>query len=201
MVKSRETKPPDKPIGRPDMRDSKQEIIHFWFEETPPPLWFQVSEPFDRTIIDRFSVIYEMSREGLNNHWNDDPDGALALCIVLDQFPRHMFRGTPRAFESDAKALLLVKQGIARGFDQLMEPVRRGFFYLPFQHSEDMAEQERSLALYTKMKDVNEAGYMYAVRHHNAIRQFGRFPHRNAILGRESTPDELEFLKNNGGFL
>jgi uncharacterized protein (DUF924 family) len=183
------------------MRDTKQEIIYFWFEETAPQLWFQISEPFDRTIAERFSVTYEMARDGLSNHWNDDAEGALALCIVLDQFPRHMFRGSPRAYESDAKALVLVKQAIARGFDQLMEPVRRGFLYLPFQHSEQLADQERSLELYTKMKNVNEAGYMYALRHHAAIARFGHFPHRNAILGRESTPEELEFLKNNGGFL
>lgn len=183
------------------MRDTKQEIIYFWFEETAPQQWFTRTDEFDRTIRERFMVTYEMARDGLSNHWNEDPEGALALCIVLDQFPRNMFRNSARAFECDEKALILVKQGIARGFDQVMEPVKRGFYYLPFQHSENMAEQEKSLELYTKMKDQNEAGYMYAVRHHNAIKKFGRFPHRNELLGRESTPEELEFLKNNGGFL
>ena len=183
------------------MRDTKQEIIHFWFEETAPQLWFQISEEFDNTIKDCFSVTYDMAKEGLSNNWNDEAEGALALCIVLDQFPRHMFRGNKRAYESDAKALTLVKQAIQRGFDQVLEPVKRGFLYLPFQHAEDLHDQERSVELYTRMKDVNEAGYMYALRHHDAIKRFGRFPHRNAILGRESTPEELEFIKTKGGFL
>jgi uncharacterized protein (DUF924 family) len=183
------------------MRDTKQEVIHFWFEETAPQLWFQINEAFDQQVIERFTVHYEMAKEGLSNHWNDDADGALALSIALDQFPRHMFRGSPRAYESDNKALTLVKQAISRGFDQVMEPVKRGFLYLPFQHSEELREQERSLELFTKMKDVNEAGYIYAVRHHDAIKRFGRFPHRNAILGRVSTDEELEFLKNKVGFL
>lgn len=183
------------------MRDGRLEIIHFWFEETPPQLWFQVSEEFDRQVIDRFSGVYDMAKDGLSNGWASDAEGALALCIVLDQFPRHMFRGTPRAYETDAKALLQSKQAIQKGFDQILDPVKRGFLYLPFQHSEDLAEQKRSVELYGKMQHENPTGYRYAVRHLEAIERFGRFPHRNEILGRTSTPEELVFLKERDGFL
>lgn len=183
------------------MRDSKYEILHFWFEETAPQQWFQKSDEFDRFIIDRFSVTYEMAKDGLCDSWNVDAEGCLALTIILDQFPRHMFRGSPRSFESDQRALLIVKQAVHKGFDQILEPVKRGFLYLPFQHSEDLRDQKRSVELYTAMKDENPAGYMYALRHYDAIEKFGRFPHRNAVLNRESTPEEEQFLKEKDGFL
>lgn len=183
------------------MRDVKHEIIRFWFEETAPQQWFQKNPDFDALVRTRFLPVYEAARSSGGETWSQDAEGALALCIVLDQFPRHMFRGTPEAFATDALALSIVKEAIKKGYDQVLEPVKRGFLYLPFQHSEDLAEQERSLKLYTAMKHENPAGYMYAQRHHEAIARFGRFPHRNEILGRESTPDELEFLRERDGFL
>lgn len=183
------------------MRDMKQEVTRFWFEETAPQQWFQQNPDFDELVGRRFSAVYEAAREGGCDPWAQDAEGALALCIVLDQFPRHMFRGSPQAFAADGQALVVVKDALKKGFDQILEPVRRGFLYLPFQHSEDLAEQERSVRLYTAMKDDNPAGYIYAVRHHEAIARFGRFPHRNAVLGRDSTPEELVFLKERDGFL
>lgn len=183
------------------MQDGRQDVLRFWFEETPPQVWFQVSEDFDQTVIERFSSLHQMAHEGLLNGWSSDADGALALCIVLDQFSRHMFRGSPRAYESDAKALAQVKQAIQKGFDQILDPVKRGFLYLPFQHSEDLAEQKRSVELFGKMQHVNPTGYRYALRHLEAIEKFGRFPHRNEVLGRTSTPEELVFLKERDGFL
>ncbi|MCC6598117.1 MAG: DUF924 domain-containing protein [Alphaproteobacteria bacterium] len=183
------------------MRDLKHEIIHFWFEETAPQQWFQKSPDFDALVRERFGAAYERMRENPDETWAGNAEGALALCIILDQFPRHMFRDTPEAFSTDALALSIVKQALTKGFDQVLEPVKRGFLYLPFQHSEDLAEQERSLKLYTAMKDENPAGYIYAVRHHDAILRFGRFPHRNVVLGRENKPGEAEFLKEKDGFL
>lgn len=183
------------------MRDMMHEVIRFWFEETAPQQWFQKNPDFDDLVKQRFFPVYETAREGGCDVWSQDAEGALALCIVLDQFPRHMFRNTPQAFAADEQALSMVAEAIRKGFDQVLEPVKRGFLYLPFQHSENLAEQERSVKLYTAMKNENPAGYMYALRHHEAIARFGRFPHRNAALGRESTSEELEFLKERDGFL
>ncbi len=183
------------------MRDTKHEIIHFWFEETEPQLWFQSHPEFDEEVRERFGVTHEMADDGLCNAWSVDAEGALALVILLDQFPRHMYRGTPKAFATDERALLVAKQAVHKGFDQIMEPVKRGFLYLPFQHSENLLDQERSVELYGSMKDENPAGDIYARRHYEPIKRFGRFPHRNEILGRESTEEEIEFLKTHDGFL
>ncbi len=180
------------------MRDIKQEILHFWFEETPPALWFQKSDDFDKQIHDRFSSAYKLAAEGLCDGWRDTADGALALCIVLDQFPRNMFRGHPDAFATDAKALGIAKFAIARGFDQTLPATRRRFLYLPFEHSEDLTDQDRSLSLFKSMQEDDPLGYDYAVRHHEVISRYGRFPHRNAILGRQNTPEEDEYLAQPG---
>jgi uncharacterized protein (DUF924 family) len=183
------------------MRNTQQEILHFWFEELAPQQWFQQSEAVDASIRDRFSVTYNMAVEGLSDNWAEDVDGSLALVIVFDQFPRHMFRGEARAFVADELALTVAKQAINKGFHQVMEPVKRGFLYLPFQHSENLEDQKRSVELYGAMAEQNPAGDMYAKRHLIPIEKFGRFPHRNKVLGRKSTPEENEFLKSNGGFL
>lgn len=183
------------------MRDTQHEVLHYWFEELSPQQWFQQSPQVDEAIKERFSVTYDLAADGLSNHWADDADGALALIIVLDQFPRHMFRNTPKAFETDEKALLVAKQAVHKGFDQVLEPVKRGFLYLPFQHSEVLGDQKKSVELFGKMAEENPAGDMYAKRHLVPIEKFGRFPHRNEVLGRESSEEEIEFLKTNGGFL
>lgn len=183
------------------MRNTLHEVLHYWFDELEPQQWFQSSLAVDEAVRDRFLVTYQMASEGLSHHWADDADGALALVIVLDQFPRHMFRGTTKAFSTDDKALVIAKEAVGKGFDQVLESVKRGFLYLPFQHSENLDDQKRSVELYGKMAKENPAGDMYAKRHLLPIEKFGRFPHRNEILGRESSPEEIEFLKTNGGFL
>lgn len=183
------------------MRDTQQEILHFWFEELEPQQWFQSSDSVDEEVKERFGVTHEMADDGLCNHWAVDADGCLALIIVLDQFPRHMYRNTPKAFASDERALLIAKQAVHKGFDQVLEPVKRGFLYLPYQHSEDLPDQRKSVELFGAMAEENPAGDMYAKRHLVPIEKFGRFPHRNEILGRESTEEEIEFLKTHKGFL
>ncbi|MEZ5815158.1 MAG: DUF924 family protein [Alphaproteobacteria bacterium] len=183
------------------MRDTQQEILHFWFEELEPQQWFQQSDAVDEEIRERFSVTHEMAADGLCQHWAVDADGSLALVIVLDQFPRHMYRGDPKSFASDERALLVAKQALHKGFDQILEPVKRGFLYLPFQHSETLSDQKKSVELFGAMAEENPAGDMYAKRHLVPIEKFGRFPHRNEVLGRESTDEELEFLKTHKGFL
>ena len=172
------------------MRDTQQEILHFWFEELEPQQWFQSSDSVDEEVKERFGVTHEMADDGLCNHWAVDADGCLALIIVLDQFPRHMYRNTPKAFASDERALLIAKQAVHKGFDQVLEPVKRGFLYLPYQHSEDLPDQRKSVELFGAMAEENPAGDMYAKRHLVPIEKFGRFPHRNEILGRESTEEK-----------
>lgn len=180
------------------MRDIKQEILHFWFEETPPALWFQKNEDFDSRIRKRFMPVYRLAAEGVCDAWRDDAHGCLALCIVLDQFPRNMFRGKPDAFATDAKALGIARFAVGRGFDQTLSATHRRFLYLPFEHSEDMADQERSVALFKSMRTEDPLAYDYALRHYDVIARYGRFPHRNAILGRQNTPEEDEYLAQPG---
>ena len=176
------------------MRDTKEEILHFWFVESKPSQWFQKNDTYDNQIRDRFMVTYNMARDGLCDGWNTEADGCLALCLVLDQFPRNMFRGQPESFATDAKALLVAKYAIAKGLDQLLPAERRRFVYLPFEHSENLTDQKRCVALFETIKDKDPLGLDYALRHRAVIEKFGRFPHRNAILGRENTPEEEEYL-------
>jgi uncharacterized protein (DUF924 family) len=186
-----------------------EEILRFWFG-TPPnqaryaerrKLWFSKNPELDQEIRDRFMAVYEQAASGKLEHWQQAPDRCLALLIVLDQFSRNMFRNSPRSFAADAKALLIAKTAIARGLDQQLEPVQRIFMYLPLEHSENLEDQLQSVkyfrdlaAIDPELSDVSD----YAVRHYDVIKRFGRFPHRNAILGRETTPEEALFLQQPG---
>lgn len=176
------------------MRDTKQEVLRFWFEETKPQQWFQKNDSFDMEISERFMVTYDMAKKDLCADWTRDADGVLALCIVLDQFPRNMFRRTPKAFETDEKALLIAKDALHQGFDAVLSPMKRKFIYMPFMHSEDLDDQKRCVALFEAMKDDDPMSYEYAVKHMEVIEKFGRFPHRNEALGRESSDEELLYL-------
>jgi len=176
------------------MRDSRQEILHFWFTETQPAQWFQKNPEFDAIIRDRFGSIVSMARDGLCDGWAEDALGALALCIVLDQFPRNIYRDSGAAFTSDEKALGIAVQAIAKGYDQVLPVMKRRFLYLPFEHSEHMADQERAVALFASIRDEDPMGYEYALRHRDVIQRFGRFPHRNAVLRRENTVEEEKYL-------
>ncbi len=176
------------------MKDSQREVLDFWFVETAPVQWFQKNSVFDDMIRERFSSLYDMTKEGFCDGWAKDADGCLSLIIILDQFPRNMFRNTPRAFESDAKALSIARDAISKGFDQVIPQTKRRFIYLPFEHSENIEDQKRSVELFESMKDEDPLGYEYAVRHLRTIEKFGRFPNRNAALGRESTAEEAIYL-------
>lgn len=180
------------------MRDSKQDILTFWFEETTPHQWFTIDSIFDQEIKDRFELTYQMSSEGLGDAWLNAPDGALALCLLLDQFPRHMYRGTPQMFLSDAEALSVAKNAINRGFDQMLNHEQRFFLYLPFEHSEKMEDQKRNLKLFESMAHENPIAYTVAKQRFDAFEKFGRFPERNAILGRENTAEEEKYLQGIG---
>lgn len=176
------------------MRNTRKEIIHFWFEESQPQQWFQKNDSYDREIKERFSVAYDMAREGLCDHWTVEAEGSLAFCILLDQFPRNMFRGSPKAFETDAMALDVAKAAIEKGFDKVLPVIKRRFLYLPFEHSESIEDQKRCVALFEQIKEEDPLAYDYAVRHLEVIEKYGRFPHRNKILGRQNTPEEEEYL-------
>ncbi|KFG69079.1 DUF924 family protein [Microvirga sp. BSC39] len=168
------------------------EVIQFW-REAGPEKWFSKDEAFDQTCRDRFMPTYEAAARGDLNEWELTPDGALAVILLLDQFPRNMFRGQRETYKTDPVALMAADRAIERGFDHKVEPLFRRFFYLPFMHSESLADQERSVALNEALGE--EDSVKYAHHHHDIVARFGRFPHRNAILGRETTPEEEAFLK------
>jgi uncharacterized protein (DUF924 family) len=180
------------------MRDSRHEILHFWFAETEPAQWFQKNEAFDDEVRHRFLATYKMARDGMCDDWKQNAEGCLALILLLDQFPRNMFRDRPEAFATDGKALVVAKFTISRGYDQVLPFVQRRFVYLPFEHSENLADQKRSVQLFETMEDEDPLALEYARRHLKVIEQFGRFPHRNKILGRDNMPEEDEYLAQPG---
>ncbi len=173
-----------------------KQVLSFW-KKAGPKRWFKSDPEFDHKILDKFLVTHQAAELGKLAGWEEDAEGALALVIVLDQFPRNMFRGTARAFSTDALALAAAKRAIERGFDRRIKLPERNFFYLPFEHSENLADQETSLKLYEATKDKESV--RWAKLHYDTIQRFGRFPHRNEILGRVSTPEEIAFL-DGGGF-
>lgn len=170
-------------------------VLDFWFSDSVAgERWFKSDAALDREIQEQFGTDVENAATGAYDSWPNDPEGALALLILLDQFPRNLFRGSAKAFASDRKAQDIAKAAVSRGFDQQVAPERRLFFYLPFEHAEDLALQERSVELITPLESAIPDVAFYAERHRALIRDFGRFPHRNRTLGRESTPAELEYL-------
>ena len=175
------------------------EILSFWFEECSSDVWFNAPAGLDERMRGRFRETHLALARALPEVWRASPANRLASIIVLDQFPRNIYRGTPLAFATDCLALREAKAALDAGADQAVPRECRPFFYIPFQHAEDITEQERSVALFTAYGD--EEHLEYALRHREVIAAFGRFPHRNAILGRESIEAELEYLsKPNAGF-
>lgn len=173
-------------------------VLSFWFGVEPRyrPEWFMVDPAFDEAIRDAFLADYEQAAAGGHDGLGATALGSLTLCILLDQFPRNLFRGTPRAYATDPQALRIAKAAIARGQDQSLTRLQRIFIYLPLEHSEDLADQEQCVTLCAALDDANTLDS--AVRHRDIIARFGHFPHRNAILGRESSPEEIEFLRQPG---
>jgi uncharacterized protein (DUF924 family) len=170
------------------------EVLRFWFEEHAKD-WFAKNPAFDAEIRARFLALHETAAAGLLAHWADEARSCLALAILLDQFPRNMFRGEARAFATDAQARAAARVILQRGWNKAMTQGEQLFAYLPFEHSESLADQDLCCEL---MTGFDAEQLHYALRHREIIERFGRFPHRNAVLGRESTPAELEFLKQPG---
>jgi len=174
------------------------EVLHFWFGEGAErgkahKRWFEKNATFDAEVRSRFLPLYEELAG--RNDWLSSSNYCLARIVVLDQFPRNMFRGTARAFATDPLALAAAKHAVAKGYDRDLLPVEKQFVYLPFEHSESLADQERACEL---MKPLGDDLYDWALRHQRIVERFGRFPHRNEILGRASTAEEIEFLKQPG---
>jgi uncharacterized protein (DUF924 family) len=179
----------DEPIGPSD-------VLAFW-RAAGPDKWFEKDPAFDAEVTARFAGLWHTAAEGGLAPWEEAPESALALVIVLDQFPRNMFRGEARTYSTDAAARSVTDRALARGFDQQVAPPERQFFYLPFMHSEDHADQERCVMLARGYGD--DEFTRYAQDHAEIVRRFGRFPHRNAALRRATSAEEQAFL-DGGGF-
>jgi uncharacterized protein (DUF924 family) len=184
-----------------------QKILEFWFGEAyqtanlqPQKKWFVKDANFDQTVREWFLGIYEQAAAGRLDDWMMAAESALALTIVLDQFPRNMFRDSAKAFATDSRAFMVAQQAIDLGFDQDVMPVMRVFFYLPFEHSENLDHQNEAVRLFQPFSADPELRqyYDFALRHQAIVTQFGRFPHRNQMLGRVSTAEEIEFLQQPG---
>jgi uncharacterized protein (DUF924 family) len=184
---------------------SSREVLEFWFGapeargETRRQ-WFRKDAGFDAEIRRRFGELHDAASRGELDGWRASPESMLALVIVLDQFSRNLHRADPRAFAQDARALEFAREALARGDEQALHPVERQFLYMPFEHSEDPADQDRAVELMRGLESFPATRGLarWAESHRGIIRRFGRFPHRNRVLGRESTPEETEFLKQPG---
>lgn len=179
-----------------------EEILGFWFggEGGFREAWFRRDEDFDREIRERFQEDYERAAAGELDEWMTSPRGTLALILLLDQFPRNLFRDDPRAYATDEKAREIADHAVTTGLDRGLQPIERMFVYLPFEHSEDLEDQRRSVELFLTLDGELETPEVldYALRHQRVIERFGRFPHRNKVLGRTTTPEEAAFLEERG---
>jgi uncharacterized protein (DUF924 family) len=173
------------------------EVLSFWFEELTTKDWFERSDATDETIRKRFRALYEALFEAAPSMSFDDPDTALAAVLVFDQFPRNMFRGEARAFATDDLAAAIARKSVEREFDAGMPEQRKVFFYMPLMHSENVADQEHCVSLCSALEGDT---VKYAVEHRDIVARFGRFPHRNGVLGRQSTAAEQAFLAGHKGF-
>ena len=192
-----------------------QDVLDYWFGDEPDDgrlanqrasLWWSKSDATDADIRQRFEHLVNNAGAGDLDQWADTPRGRLALILLMDQFTRNIYRDTPNAFSLDGRALEHARVGLGQGQDRSLRPIERVFLYLPLEHAEDLVMQERCVVLFQSLRDEVPPAHQgpfgvfldFAIRHRDVIARFGRFPHRNAILGRESTPEELAFLEQPG---
>jgi uncharacterized protein (DUF924 family) len=176
--------------------DSVSDILDFWFSDHVRKKWFEADREFDAELKERFGALSAKAVAGDLEAWRQTADGVVALIVLLDQIPRNTDRGTPLAFRGDAHALEIARDTVARGDDKALPKAHRQMLYMPFMHAEDLAAQEEGVRLFQELGDDSSLDYMK--QHRDIIARFGRFPHRNAVLGRQSTDEELEFLKQPG---
>jgi len=190
-------------VTSPEQADSPEAVLGFWFEPGQERRWFEVSEATDRQISERFTPLCKRARDGKLDHWANSARSRLALVILFDQFSRNLNRNSAAAFESDARAQALALGAEASGHAAELRPIERAFLYMPLMHAEDARLQERGVQLFESLgsqaEDCKHFG-RYARMHRDIVARFGRFPHRNAVLGRESTAEEREFLAQGGLF-
>ena len=172
------------------------QILEFWFEETRPEQWWRKDEGFDALLIERFSEVHARASCCELFEWRKHPEGRLAEIIVLDQFSRNIFRDTPGAFATDAVSLALAQEAVSRGEDRELTPLQRSFLYMPYMHSESLRIHEVAVELFRA--NGIQSNLDFELRHKRIIEKFGRYPHRNEILGRQSTAEEIEFLTRPG---
>ncbi|WP_053842846.1 DUF924 family protein [Paracidovorax avenae] len=172
------------------------DVLHFWFDETTPEQWFRKDDAFDEAIRARFATLHRRASLAELWEWRTDAAGRLAEVIVLDQFSRNLLRGQAASFAQDGMALALAQEAIAQGLDTALPPPRRAFLYMPFMHSESTRIQAESVRLFTALGQANNLDF--ALQHQAIVARFGRFPHRNAVLGRDTTADEALFLQQPG---
>ncbi len=174
-------------------------ILDFWLNEIGPPGWYRAADEVDAEIRARFLATWEAARDGDRDYWCNGPRGTLAFLILTDQFPRNMFRGDPHSFATDVQARAAGEDAIAHGWDMEVAEPERQFFYMPMMHSEDIADQDRSVALFeSSMPETGASNLIHARAHREIIRRYGRFPYRNDALGRETTAEERAFLDGGG---
>jgi len=178
------------------MTDKSKEVLEFWFEELDPKQWFNSTEELDQKIYRRFGELHDAAAKGELESWRVTPEGSLAEIILLDQFSRNIYRGKPDAFANDLAALVLAQEAIRKGFHSKLETLKRSFIYMPFMHSESLIVHKKALRLFNE--PGLEDNFDYEIKHKNIIERFGRYPHRNKILGRHSTAEEIEFLSQPG---
>jgi len=176
-----------------------ENIIDFWFNEENKALWFNSTDDFDLTLREKYFNIYLAAKSDELNEWSEQVLGALALVIILDQFPLNMFRGLPQSFETGALSRQILVEAINKGFDAELNNEQKAFLYMPYMHSENLADQEEVLILFNQ--EGLENNLRFAKHHHSIIKRFGRFPHRNKILKRESSDEELKYLNSDEAFL
>ena len=206
-----------KEVSAADGLEEISEVLRFWFgdlrkgelpDKEKQMTWWMKSEEFDDLVRQRFEKYVLLAEKGELSNWLETPLGTVAFIVVVDQFPRNIYRGAPGAFSRDALALRACLEGIEKGFDEGLHPMHRVFFYLPLMHSEDLEIQSLSVEKYSALENeytphpeirkILAYSTDFAGRHSDIIKRFGRYPHRNAVLGRESTPEEIEFLKEPG---
>lgn len=176
------------------------DVLNFWFIESSPRNWFAKDAAYDAKIRERFSDTYRRIVRGETADWRATPEGRLAEIIVLDQFSRNMFRGSREGFAHDDLALRLAQEAVASGDDKKIDRSRRRFLYMPYMHSESSEVHKKAVWLFATLLPGGWMTLVYEFKHKRIIDRFGRYPHRNAILGRASTPEEIEFLKTHSGF-
>lgn len=175
-----------------------EDVLAFWFDARVRPRWFDSTPELDAEIRERFQALWERAARGELDDWARQVEGVLALAIVLDQLPLNMFRGDPRSFSTEAAAIRVAHEAVRDGLDRALAPERRVFLYMPLMHSENMADQDEAVRLFEA--SGLEDNLRFARHHRELVRRFGRFPHRNAILGRVSTPEELAYLASDEAF-